>query len=71
MFSFLSYPSSLVAKLHSIMATTEKGKMDLTKFYKTEDPEISDQARAILTQYSKIPESELVPHVRAIVGILP
>lgn len=53
------------------MATTEKGKMDLTKFYKTEDPEISDQARAILTQYSKIPESELVPHVRAIVGILP
>ena len=50
--------------MFDFLAMTE---LDLNLFYVEDDPEISEQARAILTQYSGVPEDELVSHVRAVV----
>ena len=45
-------------------------ELNLNLFYVQDDPEISEQARAILATYSGIPEDELISHVRAVVRIL-
>lgn len=41
---------------------------DTKNFYDDKDPEINDQLKAILTQYSGIEEDQIVPHVRAVVS---
>ena len=47
-----------------------KGKMNMQQFYDEADPKLSDDAKAILTQYSNIPEAELIPHLRTVVRAL-
>ncbi|GIZ45843.1 hypothetical protein CKM354_000899300 [Cercospora kikuchii] len=39
---------------------------NIAKFYLEGDPDLSEQCKAILTQYSGVPENELVSHVRQI-----
>lgn len=41
-----------------------KESLSLSSFYVEDDPELSAQTRRILTEYSKIPEAELLPHLR-------
>jgi len=40
--------------------------MGLDDYYQQDDPVITDTIKAILTQYSNIPEPELISHIRAI-----
>ncbi|KAK3112009.1 hypothetical protein LTR53_012151 [Teratosphaeriaceae sp. CCFEE 6253] len=47
-------------------APKQDSKLDPNSFYDDNDPVLSDDAIAILTQYSGVPQADLIPHVRAI-----
>jgi len=47
-------------------SSTERSAYDV-RFFISGDPVIDDTARAILCDYSDVPEDELVEHVRAVV----
>lgn len=49
--------------------STEKSAYD-TRFFISGDPEISDITRAILCDYSSVPEEKLVEHLRSVVGFV-
>lgn len=44
-------------------------KDNIQKFYVEDDPVISEQCKAILTNYSGIRETDIVPHVRKVVRL--
>lgn len=41
---------------------------NIQKFFVEEDPDISDECKAIFTTYSAISETELVAHIRRLVS---
>ena len=66
---------SLLPKCHlptdhtTMTAEQEERPISLQQYCVTGDPEISSQAKAVFLNYSGIPESEIVAHVRAVVSL--
>lgn len=55
--------------LQDIMPSREYGTINgpVGSFYKADNPQLNDDVKAVLIEYSGIPESQLVPHVREVV----
>jgi hypothetical protein len=51
------------------MATCNTLRTETRNFFREGDPEISDDTKALFTQYSGIPEDQIIPHVRKIVSM--
>lgn len=45
-------------------------KQGMAEYYNPEAPEVPEPTRAILTEYSGIPEGEIVQHVKDVVSEL-
>lgn len=58
---------TLLYRLQTTYIHLTANMSSLQDYYQKEDPVITDTTKQILTQYSGIPEQELISHIRAIV----